>query len=203
MIGYAYTAILFLGTLLASFVAGKLGASEMVRRKIVHMGVGNWWFLEMRYFPTMGQALLLPFAFVFLNALYVIFRQGESEQRKNYGLVYYPISLVVLVLLQFRAGLDSSACLTGVLCMAYGDSFAAMAGTIFGRRKLPGFMSDKTWLGFVVMFLASFVVVLFVFHSLWAALSIAVIASVCEAATPYGLDNLSVPIITALVAGVL
>jgi dolichol kinase len=132
---YLYTFLLFFSTLLVAFLAGKVGASEMVQRKIVHMGVGNWWFLEMRLFPTMGDALVLPALFILLNGLYIVFRQGESERRKNFGLVYYPVALVVLVILQYRAGLASLACLTGVLCMAYGDSFAAMIGTTWGKEE--------------------------------------------------------------------
>lgn len=200
---YLYTFLLFFSTLLVAFLAGKVGASEMVQRKIVHMGVGNWWFLEMRLFPTMGDALVLPALFILLNGLYIVFRQGESERRKNFGLVYYPVALVVLVILQYRAGLASLACLTGVLCMAYGDSFAAMIGTTWGKKNLPWYMSQKTWLGFGVMFLASLIVSLLTLRSFPVALLVALVAAVLEAATPYGLDNLSVPIIVALVAGVL
>lgn len=201
MEGYLYTLILFSGVLLVALIAGKCHASEMMVRKIIHMGVGNWWFLEMRFFPTMGKALVLPCLFIVLNALYVVFHKGESEQRRNYGLVYYPISLVILVLLQFKAGLPQSACLTGVLCMAYGDSIAAILGRTWGKRRLPGFMHEKTMLGFVSMFVVSFAIIFMIDGNPVVALIIGLGASVCEAVTPYGLDNLTVPILTALAMG--
>jgi 4-hydroxybenzoate polyprenyltransferase len=49
--------------------------------------------------------------------------KGRVNGAKNFGLVYYPVALVVLVILQYRAGLASLACLTGVLCIGLRGQF--------------------------------------------------------------------------------
>ena len=129
-------------------------------------------------------------------------RCSQPEEKRNYGLIYYPIALVVLVLLQFKAGISSRACLWGVLVMAYGDSFAAIFGPWHkDSRHLPGYMRDKTLVGSLVMLVVSVAVGLGVIHNFPMALLVALVATVAEAATPFGLDNLSVPILAALVAG--
>lgn len=201
MKGLVYSYLLILIVLVIGLLASRLHASPMVSRKIVHMGVGNWWFIEMAFLPTLTLAAIPPISFIVLNTLFVLKKGGESEEKKNYGLVYYPIALLVLVLLQFRAGLSSRACLWGVLAMAYGDSFAAIFGGIWGRKHLPGYLHDKTWVGSIVMFVMSATVGLAVSHNLPAALAVGLAVTLCEACTPFGLDNLSVPIVGALLAG--
>ncbi|MDD7201053.1 MAG: hypothetical protein SPF89_10670 [Sphaerochaetaceae bacterium] len=202
MKGILYSYLLILVVLAIGLGARKLHASPMVSRKIIHMGVGNWWFVEMAMLPTLQLALVPPITFIFLNTLAVVLHKGESEEKRNYGLIYYPVALVVLVLLQFKAGVSSRACLWGVLVMAYGDSFAAIFGSWYkDSRHLPGYMRDKTLVGSLVMLVVSVAVGLGVTHSFPMALLVGLVATVAEAATPFGLDNLSVPILATLVAG--
>lgn len=203
MTGLLYSFLLIAGVLALGLVLKKCHVSEMVVRKVVHMGVGNWWFIEMRYFDTLGMALVGPVAFIGLNTLFVVFHKGESEKSRNYGLVYYPIALLLLVLLQYGGKLTSAACLCGVLVMAYGDSLAGIFGKLWGKKKLPSYMKEKSWLGLSVMFLVSFVVSFLVLHSFRSALLVALVAAVSESATPFGLDNLSVPLLASWVAGAL
>ncbi len=204
MKGILYSYLLIVVVILIGLVAGKMHASPMVSRKIVHMGVGNWWFVEMAMLPTLSLALTPPITFIILNFLVVLFHGGESEKKRNYGLIYYPVALVVLVLLQFKGGISSRACLWAVLVMSYGDSFAAIFGSAYpSSPHLPFYMHEKTVVGSVVMFFVSVAVGLGVSHNLPHAVLVAFIATLSEALTPFGLDNLSVPVLSALVAGML
>lgn len=202
MIGITYSFLLVLLFLLLALAMWKLGASPMVVRKVLHMGASNWWFLEMAYFPTLAIAMLGPIAFIILNALYVYFFQGESERKRNYGLIYFPISLLLLVIMQFKGGISTYACLVGVLSMGYGDSLAALIGKKWGKKKIGWvYMKEKSWLGCLVMFSVSFLVGMWVMRSIPGALLVGFVAMLCEVASPFGLDNITVPLLVTLVAG--
>ena len=201
MNGILYSYLLIMGVVVIGMIAGKLHLSPMLCRKFVHMGVGFWWFVEMAMLHTLALALIPPITFIVLNTLTVILHKGESEKRHNYGLVYYPISLVILVLFQFKAGIDTRACLWGILALAFGDSFAAIFGAWYQNGpRLPGYMRDKTLVGSLVMFVVTTSVGLAISHHLGASLLVALVATIVEAVTPYGLDNISIPVLATLVA---
>ncbi|MFA7117699.1 MAG: hypothetical protein WC159_02890 [Sphaerochaetaceae bacterium] len=201
--GLLYSVFFLSAVIALSFALGKWGGlSPMGVRKLVHMGVSNWWFIEMSFFTQVGYALIGPVCFVVLNSLFVLFKKGESESHKNLGLIYFPVSLIVLVLLQYNRVLSVRACLCGVLVMGYGDSLAAIIGQKWGKDRLPWFFHLKSYQGTIAMFLVSLVVACLVLGNFAGALVVALVASVVEAITPYGLDNMSVPLLVAFIAGV-
>lgn len=182
-------------------------------RKLVHIGVSNWWILAMVLFDDPIWASIAPLTFIVLN--YISYRQNlfsamERSGKGNLGTVYFPISLLVLSLLTFSNLLGVAQAefigAAGILVMGYGDGLAAVVGKAVGKHR---WKSGKSLEGSLTMFVASFVVVLIVgllqplTASIWlliaAALVIASLATVLEAYTPYGLDNLSVPLLTSLV----
>ncbi|AEC01445.1 diacylglycerol/polyprenol kinase family protein [Parasphaerochaeta coccoides] len=181
----------------------KLASSDVVR-KVVHIGVSNWWFVLVTCFDTPLLPVIGTGFFIIMNGLATWHGWtqkffGLKEEKKHHGLVYYPASLLGLVLLVYVADFPLHAATAGVLAMGYGDGIAGLIGHRFGRRKLPG--SEKTWLGTGMMFLVSCVVVAGVLLA-WnlsgrmfvpVILSTAFIAALLEAVSPYGLDNLSVP----------
>jgi phytol kinase len=208
---------IFLGSVIVFAIAlGKFAkvSSETVR-KIVHVGVSNWWFFEMTYFTQLKYALIGPIAFILVNSLFTFLDWGKAiglgDRKRNYGLIYFPVTLLVLVLLQFNGILSSLACLIGVLVMGYGDGFAALIGKKWGKKKLPLPSGGKTYVGTYAMLAISFsvsLVLLLAFSpvsfrtALGVSALIGVVASVVEAVTPLGIDNLSVPLLCAFIAGV-
>lgn len=203
MTGIVLSFLLICAVLAVGAILARLGANPVVVRKVVHMGVGNWWFLEMRYLTTFRLAVVCPIVFIVLNTLFVLKAGGESEEKRNYGLIYYPVSLLVLVILQFKAGLAPLACLTGVMVMAYGDSFAGIFGRLYGSLHFKGPFKEKTVLGTAMMFFVSLLVASVCLENLTAGALVAAVAAALELVTPLGLDNLSVPILSALLAGAL
>lgn len=96
--------------------------------------------------------------------------------------------------------------------MGYGDGFAAITGSIWGKKKIPLKTGGKTYLGSFVMLvvcnLISIIVLAFTTNLttqsiIVASLIISFVASFTEMITPLGLDNISVPLLTAVLVGVI
>lgn len=190
--------------------------SDESMRKFIHIGVSNWWFLELRYFTTMGWALVGPILFIILNSLFTFLDWGTAlgmgDRKRNYGLIYFPVTLVILVLLQYNGLVRPLASTVGVLVMGYGDGLAALVGSKWGKREIPFNVSKKSYLGTLTMFIVSLAIVLvaLIFFSdlpLWmaiiSAVVIAAVSAVIEVITPFGLDNLTVPLLATLLIEVL
>ncbi len=208
-------------TLILSVVAigvllslSKILSSES-SRKFIHIGVSNWWFILIAYFDSLSYALIGPLTFIVLNTIVVYTNLatlvGISEERRNMGLIYYPISLSILVILGFIGIFPLWACGIGIIVMGYGDGLAAVIGGRWGKRKIWG---RKTQLGTLVMALVTFVVL--IFFSVWYNLKgvwsfpwwfslilISATVALTEAYTPYGLDNISVPLVATLLSHLL
>ncbi len=206
----------FLGSVIVfAFVLGKKTTiSSETMRKIIHIGVSNWWFLEISFFTTLSYALVGPIFFILSNSLFTFLDWGRfvgmNDKKRNYGLIYFPVTLLLLVILQYYGILSTIACTVGVLVMGYGDGFAALIGRKWGKRKLNIPSGGKTWLGTLIMFLVSFLITFVAMMiaslslgiALGIALLVAVVSAFVEAITPLGLDNLTVPLLAAFIVGV-
>jgi phytol kinase len=127
----------------------------------------------------------------------------ERSGNGNLGTVYFPISLLILVILTFGVTFNPLIGAIGILTLGYGDGLAAAIGSKWGKRKL---IYGKSVEGSLTMFLATFIVTftLLAFNfSLPIALSVglvlAIFATLIELYTPKGLDNLTVPLLTSLI----
>lgn len=193
--------------------AGKLSPS--VTRKIVHIGVAHWWILAMVFFDRWQFAVVGPAAFIVINLasfLLRLFPAMEHEERsRNLGTVYFPIALLVCVLLTWGGPIPVWMGGLAILVLGWGDGLASLVGEIQQSGKIKVFGNSKSIAGSCAMFAASAVVAL-VFTLLFAApgsglllgstvltvLSVGLLATLVELVTPFGLDNLTVPIATLL-----
>ena len=205
----------FLGLVIAfAFVLGKKTTiSSETMRKIIHIGVSNWWFLELNFFTTLSYALVGPIFFIISNSLFTFLDWGRfvgmNDKKRNYGLIYFPVTLLLMVIFQYQGILPTVACTVGVLVMGYGDGLAALIGRKWGKRKLNIPSGGKTWLGTLVMFLVSFLITFVALmiasfspmSALGVALLVGVVSAFVEAVTPLGLDNLTVPLLAAFIVG--
>lgn len=186
-------------------------SSEAVR-KFIHIGVSNWWFILIAAIDRAEIAMIGPLLFLAVNSIAVATGYanllGIKDKVRNLGLIYFPLSLVVLVAAGYFGAVPLWACGMGCLTMGYGDGLAALLGKRYGKRRIVG---GKTLLGTAVMFMATLLVVAcfsigYRIDSLWSAswwiglVVIAAAASLMEAYTPFGLDNLTVPLGTASLA---
>ena len=216
MLGLLVSMLLVLLILFFVFVLKKIThMNNELLRKIVHISVSNWWLLNLLYVGDVRYAIVGPIAFMFMNSIFVFKPKigdkfGFVGKTRNYGLVYYPFSLGILVLLCYNNIIPYYAGTMGVLCMGYGDGFAAIAGTIWGKKKIPLETGGKTYLGSFVMVVVCNLICVFTFalttdfstlSIIIASLIISLVASLVEIITPLGLDNISVPLVTAILAG--
>ncbi|MFA7641822.1 MAG: hypothetical protein WCY74_00940, partial [Sphaerochaetaceae bacterium] len=172
-------------------------SSESVR-KFIHIGVSNWWFILIAFFDSLAYAVIGPILFIIANAIAVSTGLanvlGIKDKVRNLGLVYFPISLLILVLAGFSQTVPMWACGMGAMAMGYGDGMAALLGKRYGKRKIRG---GKTLEGTLVMFVVMILVITvfslyYGIDSLWSVtwwiflFLIAAVAALLEAYTPYG-----------------
>jgi phytol kinase len=179
-------------------------------RKFLHIMTGNIAFILPLFQTRWIMAFLAagPFIlFTFLMSPYSpvkSLRGKTSEAGHGLGLVYYAITWTVLAYVFFD---HREIIAIGILAMSYGDGLASLIGSKYGKRKYVVVKDTRSYVGSMTMFLGTFVllVVALVFYavplSFQGGMYLLLIAGVCtvvEGATPYGLDNLSVPFVAAL-----
>ncbi len=183
----------------------------LISRKLLHILTGNIAFIlpifvtrEIMAFLAAGPFIL----FTFLMSPYSpikSMRGKTSEAGHGLGLVYYAITWTILAYLFF----DQKVIIAiGILSMSYGDGLASMIGVKFGRRTYKLFEDVKSYVGSMAMFFCTILVIIVAMayygtfgisiKTIAAVVGIAGIATFVEGATPKGLDNLSVPFLSAL-----
>lgn len=177
-------------------------SSESVR-KIIHIGVSNWVFILVWCFDDVRFAVVGPVAFIILNAIFVHSGAagllGMGDRRRDNGLVYFPFSLLVMTLLYYRGLIQAHDVIAATLVMGYGDGLAALVGSKIGRHRYSVLNASKSWEGTAVMLIVSIAVIaIFTPYPALKVFVMAVVATLFEALTPLGLDNITVPLLTAL-----
>lgn len=207
----AVSYLFIFGVIVIATGAAKLfSLSGDASRKIIHIGVGHWIIFALYIFTSPVYLAIVPASFILINYISYKFNIiGAMEQQdQSLGTVWYAVSLLILALVGNLTGYREIA-IGGILCMAYGDGFAAIAGKRWGknyplrhfpRKSLPGFAATGV-LSFVVVLL-TLLLVRGELHLL-ISLLVGVAAALLEAASGNGLDNLSVPLGTSFLMGVL
>ncbi len=176
-------------------------------RKFVHVGVGMSAFAVTLIFRTWYIAIIGPLAFILVNYFsyrYQIFRGIETGQGSQLGTIYFPLAFSMLIPLLWS---QPALLAASLMPMTWGDSFAAILGARFGSHPFTILNQRRSIEGSLTMFVFSFVATfaaLTIFaapfeRSMLLAFPTAVIATIVEALSPWGLDNLTVPIASAIV----
>ena len=203
----------FVVIVLSEIISKKGKLSPEGTRKFIHIGVSNWWIVAMILIKDIKFAVIPPIIFIILN--YISYKKNliKSMERNNsssdLGTIYFPISLLVLILLFWKGGLLGDYRFIGgigILIMGYGDGFAAIVGKAIGKNKYKVYNNYKTIEGSFVVFMLSFIVSIlglgffigFNLNIVNLSITIALLATLLEGLTPYGFDNLTVPIVSSL-----
>lgn len=179
-----------------------------ISRKIVHIGVCNWWIIVIIFFENVWLASIVPLLFCIINYISYkkdIFKSMERDDKKSLGTVYYAISCLVLTLISFLWFNNKMYAGIGLFAMGYGDGLAALIGQKFKSKEYNVFGCKKTVLGSVTMFVVTFIaisVLLAAYNkfSIIPVLGLSAFATFVEAFSMYGIDNLTVPILTTILA---
>jgi phytol kinase len=211
LVSYLYVfAVLVLAELLRRF--GKHSAD--FTRKFVHIGVGMWAVGTALLFRTWYLALIPPVTFVGLNALSYwrgIFRAMESVDRANLGTIFFPLSFAALIFYFWGQPVNLVASL---MPMTWGDAMAATTGRRYGQhrytvgghtRSVEGSAAMLLW-GWIATTLALLVMPYLAgrppVNWLLALMLGGAVSAACtlvEAVSPWGVDNLTVPVAAAVV----
>lgn len=183
-----------------------------VSRKFLHIMIGNMIF-AMPFFSdpwVMVWFLTLPITIVlfFLTDYSPIKIENEmTESGHALGLFFYAGIWTVLIAI-FTNQLWIVALAIG--SMVYGDGFAALIGQKFGRIKYTVFGDKKSLEGSLAMFVVTSVMAVFIWmvytsigypmpeFNIVYILAISAVATVCEAVSYGGIDNITVPVLTSV-----
>lgn len=196
------------------------GIKPDLTRKFIHISAGMWVFGVLLLFKH-WQIGIIPFA-TFITINYLLYRYrivgAMDTEDSSPGTVYFAISVTLLFGLFWRP--DGPVdyvpiAVAGIMAMTWGDALAALIGKRFGRHQYQVGSSVRSWEGSLAMFLASgtamFLVLLLLPSSFLSPLAVSVggeralftalisagFATLVEAISPHGTDNLSVPLVAA------
>jgi phytol kinase len=188
-------------------------ANPEVVRKVVHIGVGNvillaWW-MQTPVWLGVGASVIFS-TIAFLSYRFPILPSINGIGRRSLGTFFYAASIGLLVGYFWTVEKPHYAVL-GVLVMTWGDGLAALVGQRFGHHPYTLWGMKKSWEGSLTMAVVSFVVSGLVLLSVngahwqtWVvAAMVAAIATGLEAFSKFGIDNLTVPLASAMTAFVM
>ena len=211
IIVYLYVVIIFL---LAEKV---LKSRPEVSRKFVHIMVGNMIFAMpffsdpsiLLWFITLPVTIVL---FFLTDYSPITIQNSVTESGHALGLFFYAGIWSILIFI-FPMMIDPNLLwivALAIVPLVYGDGFAALVGGKWGNIKYNVFGSEKTVMGSLAMFAVTAVLSVFVwvvyssvgYHlptlNIWYILGISAAATVCEAVSYGGIDNLTVPAVTSI-----
>lgn len=194
---------------------------QNLSRKFLHIMIGNFIFvIPFTSFNTFP--LNFPF-FVAAPFILLTFLVSPSSPVKGltqkisslgdvtfgghtYGLVFYAISYTILAAFFSNQPWIIAA---GIIPLAYGDAAASIVGLKWGKHQF-NICAKKSVEGSIAMFIVCFFGLLIslpffaylypisIINFITASLCASVIATLLEAFTPRGLDNIAVPLLSAL-----
>ena len=205
MIKFSVILLYLFAIFLISIVFKKFNEeSKEIVRKIIHIGIGP--LIPIAQFLKITQNSALIFTgivslTVLINYKYKIFPTIEDVERKSYGTFFYCLSLFILISLFWNK--DPYALITGFFIMAFGDGLAGLLGKSFNSNNWIFFKQKKSLLGTMTMFLTSLIVVCSIGYAQQNSFNlnyftIAFFATLLEQFSILGIDNLIVPISSAL-----
>lgn len=221
LIGLAISYVYAGGLLaVAELLRRRFGVGQELTRKFVHICAGMWVFGVMALFER-WQTGVLPFAsFIAVNYLLYRYRlvKAIDSERDSPGTVYFAAVIALLFGLLWRpqGPLDRApVAAAAVMALTWGDALAALVGVRLGRHRYTVGRSVRSWEGSAAMFAVSTLAVFLTLallpgsglsplaaplapgRALPVALLAAAAATLAEAVSPHGSDNLTVPLAAA------
>lgn len=138
-----------------------------------------------------------------------LFKLNYQHNRKRWGVFFLPLSYVFLLLF-FKD--EKWVVFSSLLILAFGDSLAAITGSIFGRKRYDLTGDEKSYLGSTAFFVAALIVLVVTgsikiskfpgleinSYFLLSGVIIAFLLTLFEGIASKGTDNLFVPIAASL-----
>jgi phytol kinase len=186
-------------------VARRFKVNKEDSRKFVHVVAGIA-ASALPAFMTFKQITILSLLFIpvmLVSKWKNVFSSIHGVGRQTYGEVYFAAAIFITSLAFPRKELY----IYGLLIMAISDGFASVVGQHYGLQKYKVFQASKSYIGSATFFVTALIIGTFVLTAFTTAgLLAAIVASITagiiltavEAVSPYGLDNLILPPLAAL-----
>ena len=205
MLKFALILLYIFSIFLISIIFKKLTEdNKEALRKIIHIGMGP--LIPIAQYLQIDQKSALTFTaiisiLIFLNYLYKFFPSIEDVDRKSFGTLFYCISLFILIFFFWEK--DPYALMAGFFIMTFGDGLAGLIGKNLKSKNWIFFKQKKSLFGTATMFLTSLLVVCSLayiqkYNFNINLLMIAFIATTLEQFSVIGIDNLLVPLASAI-----
>ena len=174
---------------------------EELSRKIIHIGTGPVILLAWLFDIPKNLAFFTAFFITIalgINYQYRLLPAIEDIERKSFGTIAYGISITFLLLLFWPRYASSIS--IGVLSMAFGDGLAGLIGRSINSPKWSVLGQTKSLAGTFTMgaVVAITTTTISSINNLGIqpveVIVISVIATFLEQISPWGIDNITVPI---------
>lgn len=199
---FLYSAIFIIAELLC-----RKGIDGAITRKIVHIGGSLVSFL-LPLFLDLFTSVLIGVFFVIIIALAKrrkVFKSLNEIDDRNYGSVFFPLSLIICGLLFWNINIHIFQ--GAVLVLGLSDGLAGLIGSRYGFKKYK-IIGEKTYLGsflffvitfFIFLFIVSISEMLFSFYLLILLILGAILITGVESVFSRGWDNVFVPLASGLI----
>ncbi len=177
-------------------------------RTFTHILVMNWWLIATFFIKDYWLAITAPILFVIFNTLNVIYNFipaiNTKRRDSNKGPIYYALAVFILTAATFHTPSFHIVGGIGLLVMAYGDGFAALIGQKYGTHTYTIFKGHKTFEGSFTMLVVSMIVITTYQYLQLGTVDfiqvflLSLVATLVEAISPFGIDNLFIPILVSL-----
>ena len=181
-----------------------------ITRKIVHIASGNIilfaWRLHLpMYLLIIGS--IIAVIVILTSHFFSLFPSINDIKRVSYGTLFYAFSIGILsYYFWYEERFEYEV--IGILIMTWGDGMAAVIGRKFGKHTYQIFNTNKSWEGSLVMMSLSFIVCSMILgftgesvsKILVVSLITSIVATIFEMFSNFGIDNLTVPVVSALIS---
>ena len=187
-----------------------LRLSQGFTRKFIHVAVGMISVPTVLWFSDLRWAIIPPLAFVVIN--YLDYRFGliqamMSSNRSNLGTVYFPLAFAVALIIFWgdpsRPATNPRLIVAALMPLTWGDALAAIVGERFGQHRYTIFGQTRSLEGSVTMLIVSALATWMALGASPSAVAVAVVialgATLVEAISPWGIDNLTIPAVSTLI----
>lgn len=188
-------------------------------RKLLHVVSG----ILIAYIPFVIDSFLLVIAVgaLFTVSNYFLIRKRilkgvDDRTQRNFGIVYYPVAFLIVVLLFWN--MNKFIISISFLVFSLSDALAGLFGSLSKNKIFTNITTEpKTLNGLIAFILSSFLILIILYFTLWdkfnflsysfgvflfIALIISLAGGITEVLSTFGSDNLFLPIIVSTLGAI-
>ena len=177
-------------------------------RKSIHITVAIFaafwpYYLSYRKIDLIAIAFIVV---VLLSRMFNLFESIKQVKRNTLGDYFFPIGILILALIAPQKEIFAIA----FLCVGIGDGMAALIGQKYGRKNSIRILgSSKSIAGSLTVFVSSFIILLLAYYfgsinlESISLIIMPVFVTIIEALSPYGSDDLLIPITVLVILRIL